>query len=271
MARTRNIKPGFFANEELAKLGPQSQIVFAGLWCWADREGRLEDRPARLKAQIAPYHDIDMVSILDGLAKSDEHFITRYVGSDGRKYIAINKFQTHQNPHCKESESTIPAPDKNDANTILAGPSPNLLNPSPNLLNLTKNHLAPGKPGSCLVSDTAFNVWWQVYPKKSGKQAAHTAYIKAIKRIRAVGQTADEAHKTLLEAVRRYATSPKSKSQYCWNPATWLNGGHWEDDPAVWNRGDFATTDVGVDKRALASLDDEMRAEEARLAKENAR
>jgi hypothetical protein len=82
-----------------------------------------------------------------------------------------------------------------------------------------------------------FETWWKVYPKKSGKDAACRAYAAAIKRIRASGQEPKQAHQTLFEAVTRYAASPKASGDYCWNPATWLNGGHWDDDPSVWNQG----------------------------------
>ena len=60
MARARNIKPGFFANENLAECDPLARLLFAGLWCLADREGRLEDRPKRIAAlRIAsPMHSL---------------------------------------------------------------------------------------------------------------------------------------------------------------------------------------------------------------------
>ena len=53
--RARNIKPGFFENEELADLPPLTRLLYIGLWLLADREGRLENRPRRIKAQIFPY------------------------------------------------------------------------------------------------------------------------------------------------------------------------------------------------------------------------
>jgi hypothetical protein len=49
MARARNIKPAFFKNEQLVELGMSTRLLFIGLWCLADREGRLEDRPKRIK------------------------------------------------------------------------------------------------------------------------------------------------------------------------------------------------------------------------------
>jgi hypothetical protein len=58
-------------------------------------------------------------------------FINRYV-VDGEPFIEIPKFAKHQNPHVRESESTIPAPDKHSASTGLAGkrlPLSSFLNP----------------------------------------------------------------------------------------------------------------------------------------------
>ena len=107
MARSRNIKPGFFLNDELAECEPLARILFAGLWCIADREGRLEDRPKRIKAEVLPYDNCDADQLLNQLVKHE--FILRYE-VDGSQYIQIINFKKHQNPHVKEAESIIPPP-----------------------------------------------------------------------------------------------------------------------------------------------------------------
>lgn len=107
MARARNIKPGFFTNDILAECSSLARILFQGLWCHADREGRLEDRPRKLKAEILPYDECEIDELLMQL--SIRGFIVRYqYGSD--RFIQVVNFCKHQNPHVKESESTIPAP-----------------------------------------------------------------------------------------------------------------------------------------------------------------
>jgi hypothetical protein len=117
MARSRLLKPGFFKNEHLAQLSPHARLCFAGLWTLADREGRLEDRPLRLKAEIFPYESLDIEALLASLA--EQGFIQRYrVGTDA--FLSIPKFATHQSPHVREATSTIPAPDKPDTSTVLA-------------------------------------------------------------------------------------------------------------------------------------------------------
>ena len=106
MARSRNIKPGFFLNDDLAECDPLARLLFAGLWCIADREGRLEDRPKRIKIEVLPYDNCDVDELLNQLAK--QGFILRYeVG--GNRYIQIVNFLKHQNPHKNEVKSVIPA------------------------------------------------------------------------------------------------------------------------------------------------------------------
>lgn len=105
MPRARNIKPGFFKNEDLAECTPWARLCFAGLWTMADREGRLEDRPKRIKGELFPYDSVEVPPLLEEL----EHwgFIRRYqVG--GERFILIVKFVEHQAPHGTEKDGSIP-------------------------------------------------------------------------------------------------------------------------------------------------------------------
>ena len=115
MARARNIKPGFFTNDELAEVDPLGRLIFIGLWTIADREGRLEDRPKKIKAEILPYDDCNVDEMLNQLVNNG--FILRYKVS-GIGYIQIIKFKQHQNPHMKEQPSNIPAPDLHQTSTV---------------------------------------------------------------------------------------------------------------------------------------------------------
>ena len=106
--RARNLKPGLFKNELLGTADPLFTLIFEGLWCAADREGRLEDRPMRLHAEINPYRDPKgTIDALHWLTESG--FIVRYeVG--GAKFIQVVNFHRHQNPHQRESASDLPPP-----------------------------------------------------------------------------------------------------------------------------------------------------------------
>jgi hypothetical protein len=107
MANSRIIKPGFFTNEVLAECEPFARLLFAGLWTLADRDGRLEDRPRRIKTAILPYDDCDMNGLLQEL---HEHgFILRYE-VDGQPLIQVSKFLDHQRIHPNEKSNEFPAP-----------------------------------------------------------------------------------------------------------------------------------------------------------------
>lgn len=107
MSRIRTIKPDFFLHEDLADLSALHRLLFIGLWTEADREGRLEDRPRRLKAALLPYDDADVDRMLSDLEEAG--FLTRYE-AQGSRYIAIPSFGTHQRPHAREAASSIPPP-----------------------------------------------------------------------------------------------------------------------------------------------------------------
>lgn len=111
VARIRCIKPGFFLNETLGSLSVHARLLYIGLWCLADREGKLEDRPRWIQTQILPYDTCDVDKLLAELAKSE--FIVRYkLGKRKRlrRYICIPTFLQHQRPHPREAPSTIPNP-----------------------------------------------------------------------------------------------------------------------------------------------------------------
>lgn len=114
MARSRNIKPGFFTNDELAECQPLARILFAGLWTIADKEGRLDDRPKKIKAMVLPFDDVDCDALLQQLHQ--HKFINRYQVK-GDSYIQVSNWKKHQNPHCKEAASEIPEPSQNQNGT----------------------------------------------------------------------------------------------------------------------------------------------------------
>lgn len=138
MARARNIKPGFFTNDVLAECSALARILFQGLWCHADREGRLEDRPRKLKAEILPYDECNIEELLSQL--QIRGFIIRYQHGSER-FIQVVNFCKHQNPHVKESESTIPAPCLSGAKTEDAENKPERAGLIPDSLNLIPDSL----------------------------------------------------------------------------------------------------------------------------------
>ena len=146
MARSRNIKPGFFTNDVLGELPALTRLLFAGIWTLCDREGRLEDRPKKIRAEVLPYDVCDAEEMLQSLEKAG--FLHRYE-ADGQHVIQVIAWHKHQNPHLKETASTLPspggvtasaaqAPDKNSSST---GQAPDNTQPLPALAGLIPDSL----------------------------------------------------------------------------------------------------------------------------------
>lgn len=122
MARARNIKPSLFKNELLGVADPMLTILFTSLWCLADKAGRLEDRPLRIKAETFPYRDgVDINGYLTELSRLG--FIHRYV-VDNLSLIQIINFDKHQNPHHTEKASELAEYSKESATCHLTVVSP---------------------------------------------------------------------------------------------------------------------------------------------------
>lgn len=150
--RARNIKPSFFKNPDLGECSPQARLGFIGLWCMADREGKVLDRAKLVKAELFPYDNIDTEAILCELASCG--LIKRYEAK-GLKVIWIVNFARHQSPHFKEKASELPAfseslgqaPGKPQAGTDL-GQCQHPLNPDSGLLNPECGTLTPDPPAN---------------------------------------------------------------------------------------------------------------------------
>lgn len=68
-----------------------------------------------------------------------------------------------------------------------------------------------------------FTKFWEIYPRKAGKQAAEKAFLKASATIDA---------ETIVAGATRFAADPNlPPKQFIPHPATWLNGGCWDDEP----------------------------------------
>lgn len=125
MARARNIKPGLFKNEILGVADPIYTLLFEGLWVLADREGRIEDRPLRIKAEIFPYREgLNIDEMLNWLQTNG--FIRRYEAR-GKKCIVVCEFVKHQNPHKNESDSELPTPEGEGSNAEEIGRSTEII------------------------------------------------------------------------------------------------------------------------------------------------
>lgn len=200
MARSRNIKPGFFQNEDLQELDFATRLFFIGLWTEADKEGRLEDRPKKLKNALFPADDVEVEQMLDGLAAYG--FISRYERA-GKKIIQIVKWAKHQNPHRREAPSALPA----ETDEVVE-----------------EEQQAESGPQKA-ETEAAFETFWKLYPRKTAKDNARKAFAKINPDAGLLAQ--------ILESLAKHCTCQswlKDDGQFIPHAATWLNGKRWNDE-----------------------------------------
>lgn len=111
-------------------------------------------------------------------------------------------------------------------------PLPYLTQPDPTQSDLTRQNGLPlppsderGEPAKKPTIDDRFAEFWAAYPKKVGKQYA----LKAWRRIK----PDVELHGRIMQAVSEQKRSSQWRSdngRYIPNPATWLNGGYWDNE-----------------------------------------
>ena len=228
MARSRNIKPGFFENEVLGVQDPFVCLLFAGLWTLADKAGILEDRPMRIKAQLFPYREsLDVNGYLTVLQRLG--FIHRYE-FDKNRYIEVINFKKHQSPHHTERDSNFPCFSDSCTVTVSSplehGGNPpdslihdSLIHDSPIHSRIAKNTIAKKQKPDL---PDGFAEFWAAYPRKENKAVAVAAWKK---------------HKpdleTLLSAIRQQSASEqwqRDGGTYIPHPSTWINKRRWEDE-----------------------------------------
>ena len=75
--RRRQIPPEFYQDETIASASPLARLLLSGLWCLADREGRLVYAPKVIQGELFPFEkDINIVSLLMELEECG--LISRY-------------------------------------------------------------------------------------------------------------------------------------------------------------------------------------------------
>jgi len=107
--RIRTIKPEFWKHDGIAELEYATRLLFIALWCIADRRGRMEDRPRRIKAECFPYDELDVDAMLSELQAAG--FIDRYE-VEGVRIIEVRSFEKHQRLTGKEAETESIYPGK---------------------------------------------------------------------------------------------------------------------------------------------------------------
>lgn len=104
--KIRSLRPEFFADGRMAQLSPMARILYMGLWCIADDEGRGRFHPKSIEGEVFPHETVDIRTLLTELIEMGR-IVTYDVGAES--YFHIPKFTTYQHPN-RAFESRLPPP-----------------------------------------------------------------------------------------------------------------------------------------------------------------
>lgn len=255
MARIRSVKPGYFTSLDTAgALSIPCRLHFAGLWTYADDEGRGIDDPRLIKAAVWPLDDeIGSDEIEDFQAELEvAGRIIRYIDErNGRRYFEVTGWKDHQKPN-RPQDSAYPAPGSDHC--TITERSVNEHEPR------TEGAAPEGRGGERRGEvdrappdgddaeppdedpiDLEFERFWQAYPRgQAGKPGGDGAKKPALLKWRRMTKQERGAS---LRAVGNYRDHiEKPDSPHAAHAITWLNQERWE----VWQEPAEAPSDEFV-------------------------
>lgn len=118
--RARIVDPAFFADEDVARLSPQAQLLFLGLLMFVDDYGNGYWLPKQIEGSVFPYTPVDIMALLGEVERG--RFIARYTVRNSSCFKVWN-FHDYQTGLRYRRQSSIPEPPANydwekDAPTI---------------------------------------------------------------------------------------------------------------------------------------------------------
>jgi len=228
LARGRIIDKQIHLNEQLAACSIQARYLYKAMIIHADDAGRMKASPMYLKGLIFPFDEATRAQTIK--AWRDELVATGIItvyAAGGQEFLSHpnwEKFQTLRKDRIKPSDCPTPTPEsssvvdscRTDVNQVSDS-----CHPEPNRTQPNRTEPKPPLP----PKGEGFDVFWQAYPKKAGKEVAYKAWVKL--------SPSPTMIETLIAAVAKQKISDqwrKDGGQFIPHPSTWLNQKRWQDE-----------------------------------------
>ena len=179
------------------------------------------------------------VSMLRANGLTDEQIVNILIAAENERAASLReRKRINQQNHRSRHRVTG---DSGDSSHLKTPPDTDIMDISAPV-SLQRRTAAPRKPLTW-----SFDDFWRQYPHKVGKADAR----KSFERVERSGAVKLE---DLMLGIMRYAAKTDDRP-WC-NPATWLNQGRWEDQPAMLNGGHNERTKTAGDRarEIVASL-----------------
>ena len=223
----RILKESICTSNNLNDLTPEEEIFFYRLIVNCDDYGRMDARPAILRARLFPLRidsikECHIIQWLQSLIKQD---LLGVYEINGQRYLQVKTWENHQQIRAKRSKY----PDS-DGNLITIDSIGNQKKSS--VIKCHRNPIqSESNPDPNLNPNKFFNTFWKAYPKKVAKLKARKAFEKI--------NPDDTLLATMLVSIEKALKSKlwrDKDGQFIPNPATWLNDKRWEDEDTTFSK-----------------------------------
>ena len=220
----RILKEGICTSDQINELSWFEEALFYRLIVNCDDYGRFDGRVPVIKNRLFPLKEnLTAKQVKDGINKLASVGLVILYEYDEKPFLHLPTWNDHQSVRAKRSK--YPAPEdgvmthesicnqmKSDASICHRNPIQSESNPNPN----------PNTNARKRAED--FDIFWNAYPRKEGKQKARAAFEKITVPV--------EDLINAIEQQKMSAQWAKEGGQFIPHPATWLNGQRWLDQMA---------------------------------------
>lgn len=235
----RILKESICCSENIDQLTAFQENFFYRLIVNCDDYGRMDARPKVLASKLFPLRDVRLNQITDALhALTSAELVVLYQ-KDGHPFLQMKTWDRHQSIRAKKSKYPEPESNcmqlhadeiicnqlqSNDINCNQLKSSESKCSRNPIQYESNPNPNPNPNPTRARTSDR-FEKFWSAYPRHEAKQNAMKAFEKI--------NPDDELLKKMLNAIERWKNTEQwqeNGGQFVPYPASWLNGGRWEDE-----------------------------------------
>ena len=218
----RIIKESICTSDSVDQLSWFEEVLFYRLIVNCDDFGRFDGRTAVIKNRLFPLKDnLTIKSVETAINKLASAGLVALYVFEGKPYLYLPTWNEHQTIRAKRSKYPEP---ENICKQMISDDckcSRNPIQSNPNPIQSESESESESNTRKALES--AFDAFWSVYPKKTGKEAARKAFKK-------IPKSAQSLLVPAVEAQKKSRQWMEENGRFIPNPATWLNQGRWEDE-----------------------------------------